>query len=309
MQHYRRVSYEQRCQISAFLETKISIQEISKRLKLHRATIYRELSRNKDSHGRYNAYIADHETQVRKMSCRRRKLLSDPERLNIVETALREHLSPEQIAGRFKVISHQTIYNALNTDHERLRVYLRRYGKRRGRGRKGRRKARERASWHVPISERPKHINQRKESGHWERDTMYLKDRKMMLICIERKTRYVRIEKLEKLRLKNVHAQSINMMQDCGKKILTITNDNGSEFMGDAKTEVPVYFCDPYSPQQRGSVENIIGLIRQYLTRTTDIKKLSKEKIKEIEAKLNHRPRKCLNFKTPYEMMFGSLSH
>jgi len=309
MQLYRRVSYEQRCQISAFLETKISIQEISKRLKVHRSTIYRELKRNKEPHAIYHPYIADHFYKIRKMSCRRRKLLSDPERLCIVETALKEHLSPEQIAGRLKVTSHQTIYNALNTDYEWLKVYLRRYGKRRGRGRKGRRKAREKASWHVPISERPKHINQRKESGHWERDTMYLKNRKMMLICIERKTRYVRIEKLEKLKLDRVHAQSVKMMQDCGKKLLTITNDNGSEFMGDAKTKVPVYFCDPQSPQQRGSVENVIGLIRQYLTRTTDIKKLTKDKIKEIEAKLNHRPRKCLNFKTPYEMMFGSLSH
>ncbi len=283
---------------------------MAKRLNLHRATIYRELKRNQILQGQYLAEAAQSKTNQRKVNCRRKKILSDTALLNTLTTLLKDHhLSPEQIAGRFKFASHQTIYNALSTDFEHLQVYLRRYGKRRGRGRKGRRKPKKRPEWFTPISKRPMSVTRREECGHWERDTMYLKNRKMLLVCVERKSRLVRIEKLKKIEPKTVYEQSLKLMQIRGRPLRTMTNDNGAEFMGNTGAQVPIYFCNPYSPQERGSVENTIGVLRQYLTRKTSMHGLTSKKIKEIEARLNHRPRKCLGFKTPYEVMFRKVSH
>jgi len=165
----------------------------------------------------------------------------------------------------------------------------------------------EKPPWYVPIAERPREVALRKKMGHWERDTMYLKNRNMLLICLERKSRYVRIEKLKEPLLESTNKQSIRMMSILGSRPLTITNDNGHEFYGKSMSNVPIFFCDPYSPQQRGSVENVIGLIRQYIPKKTDIEHLTPENLRDIEHRLNHRPRKCLNFRTPHEVMMENI--
>jgi len=308
-QSYQRISFTERCQISAYLKTKISIQEIARQLRVHRSTIYREIRRNQADCGSYSPKLAEFKSFQRAKTPRKPKTLSCPNLFKTVETHLKKDLSPEQIAGRFGQVSHQTIYNALRNDYPHLRSYLRRYGKRRGRGRKGRRKPRERPSWHLPIQLRPSEVDTRKEVGHWERDTMYVDDRKMLLVCLERKSRYVKLEKLNRIQPLETYRQSIKMMQSTGKEIKTITNDNGAEFMGETMTKFPIFFCSPYAPQERGSVENTIGLLRQYLKRNSKIESFSQKDLRKIEDKLNHRPRKCLNFKTPHEVMFEAVSH
>jgi IS30 family transposase len=309
MQSYRRVGYEQRCQIYALLQTEKSVQAISHALRIHRSTIYRELKRNQSERS-YIPQLAHASALWRRRTCSRKKLFSDPKIVNVVTEGLKQDLSPEQIAGRSGLLSHQTIYYALRFEKFRhLQVYLRRYGKRRGRGRKGRRKPKKTPDWLIRIQSRPEIVARRKQAGHWERDTMYVKDRKLLLVCLERKSRYVRIEKLRTLNPVSTYEQSMEMMQLAGTSPRTITNDNGCEFMGKTDSKVPIYFCNPYSPYERGSVENTIGLIRQYLKRNTDIEQLDSDKIRDIERRLNHRPRKCLNYKTPHEVMFEKLSH
>ena len=141
--------------------------------------------------------------------------------------------------------------------------------------------------------------------GHWERDTMEAKDRRTIIVCLERKSRFITIEKVKQPYSKYLTHQTQEMFRKIKAKVLSITNDNGNEFMDGYKFDVPVYYCDPSSPHQKGSVENAIGLIRQYIPRKTDLKRLSQKDLKAIQDKLNHRPRKCLAFKTPYEVMYG----
>ncbi|WP_423811889.1 transposase, partial [Pseudomonas aeruginosa] len=86
--------------------------------------------------------------------------------------------------------------------------------------------------------------------------------------------------------------------------IYTITNDNGSEFRGEPIKEVRVYHCDPMKPQQRGTVENTIGMLRRHITRQTDLETMTDADIKDIEDRMNLRPRKILGYMTPYEMFY-----
>lgn len=300
MQHYRRVSFGQRCQIASLMENEISIRRMAVQLKVHRSTIYRELKRNELSRGLYRARQADALARWRRLKfCKKKRLGFNAQ----TERALKAEFSPEQIAGRFKRQSHQTIYDEINYHRPELKRFLPRFGKRRGRGRKGRHPHRERPAWMLPISTRPLSVEHRQEIGHWERDTMYLKDRKMLLVCVERKSRFVSIEKINHRSFKKLPKQTLRMISV--RKPLSVTNDNGGEFMGNYRMNLPTYYCDPYCPQQRGSVENMIGVLRRDLTRQTDIDTLTKKDIKKIQDKLNHRPRKCLGFKTPFEVMFN----
>lgn len=302
-QKYRRVSYEYRCQISALLEIKISIGEISKRLKVHRSTVYRELGRNRSS---YDSKEAQKRYLAMRIRCRRLRVVEkNPGLLKRIKSGLKFDVSPEQIAARVGGISHQTIYNELRNHRNELLCYLRRYGRRRGRPRANRRSNIEKPAWFQSISDRPPEVEAREEAGHWERDTMYVKDRKMLLVCVERKSRFVRIEKVKKCQVEKIGKQTLRMTTIKNMPPKTITNDNGHEFYSKTSIEVPVFFCDPYAPQQRGSVENMIGLIRQFVGKHADFERITSKLLRKIEHRLNHRPKKCLKYRTPYEVLFG----
>ena len=96
-----------------------------------------------------------------------------------------------------------------------------------------------------------------------------------------------------------------NLLKRTNKKVHTITNDNGPEFNHSKGAIAPVYYCHPGRPQERGTVENTIGLLRQYLKRKTNMAKLNYKQFQHIEDNINHRPRKCLDYKTPYEVFYG----
>lgn len=303
MQLYRRVSYAERCQINALLETKISVLKISQRLGVHRSTIYREIKRNSFHNGYYEPKLAEKLSQKRFESCRRTRIFNHRENLEQLKTHLQKDLSPEQISGRIGLASHQTIYNEIQKYRRELAVHLRRFGKRRSGGRHYRREKPPNPEWYVPLSKRPKHVEKREEFGHWERDTMYVKNRKMLLVCVERKSRYVRIAKLPGIPFRDIAKKTPELIKIGNVKPLTITNDRGGEFRGKTNIRTPIYFCDPNAPQQRGTIENTIGLIRQYLPRTRNFKGITQKEIKWIEARLNRRPRKCLDYRTPREVL------
>src|SRR5687767_10254719 len=134
--HYRRVSLEQRCQIAALIEIKITKASVAEQLQLHRSTIYRELKRNELGCGEYRAKQAHAFARWRRLKfCKKKRLGFNKQ----TEHALRAGLSPEQIAGRFKRQSHQAIYDEIYFHRPELKCFLPRFGKRRGRGRLGRR--------------------------------------------------------------------------------------------------------------------------------------------------------------------------
>ena len=114
--------------------------------------------------------------------------------------------------------------------------------------------------------------------GHWERDGMYGANKKQLLVCIERKTRLVRIEKMNSTRAQDVHNLTSKALKK--DKVLSITNDNGTEFRRPHLSKYPIYYCDPMKPYQRGSVENVIGSLRRLVKRTTDLEKMTGKRVK-----------------------------
>ena len=131
-------------------------------------------------------------------------------------------------------------------------------------------------------------------------------DRKMgILALVDRKTRFNKFIKLNRRTAPKVTAATIKALQ--GLPIASITNDRGHEFADHQscsdKLGIKIFFCDPYTSSQRGTNENRIGILRQYFPKRTDLKKVSPGVIRKVEFEINNRPMKCLDWKTPYEVM------
>lgn len=298
---YRRVTYEDRCQILAYLQVKVSILEISKKLGFSKGTIYREIKRNSTG-SNYNPVKASELSANRYLSCRRR-LRIDPKFELRIESNLKKGWSPEQIVGRCRLekvntVSYQTIYNHIKNRRVDLRFYLRRHGKR-GAGRFLQRKYRDQKR--LAIKLRPVAVNRRSRMGDWERDGMYVANKKQLLVLTERKSRFTKITKMKSIRPVDVTKLTRKILKF--NKVHTITNDNGPEFRDSKSLPYPAYHCEPGKPQQRGTVENTIGLLRQYLTNKTELDLVSTKELLKIQRRINLRPRKCLNYRTPYEVL------
>jgi len=298
------VSYAVRCQISAFLEINLSIPEIARRLGYHKSTIYREIKRNSLKNQSYEINRAQRWSDKRRLRCRKKKKLKGP-LLEHVINKLKDDWSPEQISQRFKLekvdtVSHETIYKFIRK--RKNRKYFRHFN-RRGYSRYSQRKMKRISQ--LSIHQRPEIVNSRKRFGDWERDSMIVSKDKI-LVCTERKSRFTRIEPYRKFDAEMISIKTLEMIKPLGRPVRTITNDNGPEFRGEQKHGIPVYYCDPRKPQQRGTVENTIGILRKRLTTKTDLSQLPKNGLKKIENALNLRPRKCLGFRTPYEVFFNT---
>jgi IS30 family transposase len=297
--------------------------EIARRLKRHRATIGRELKRfhRHPSWPYYRQYFPDgadrlaRERRARPRGCRwsRHRPL-----LTYVLRKLRQEWSPDEIAGRIVKdfpedmrmrVSHQSIYRYIKADRQaggslwkRLRQSHKLRRKAYGTGPR-----RCRIPNRVGIEQRPKTVESRRQIGHWEADTM-LGRKGRLATCVERKSRYVLIGRLPNGKAMEFNAAAVR----CFKRIparwrKTITSDNGSEFIEHqhlgARLGFQTFFANPYSSWERGTNENTNGLIRQYLPRKTDLSQTSYQRIARIAAKLNNRPRKCLGYRTPAEVL------
>jgi len=219
--------------------------------------------------------------------------------------------SPEQSCGRLALdmkvtLSHETIYQHILRDSKNLGFYrycLRFAGYKHHRFKKSKvgEKNRARKKW---IEDRPEAANERREIGHWERDCLLGKrGEAALLTMVDRKSRYLTITKLSNLDAATVAKATIKTC--AGLPVKTLTNDNGHEFQRDEQIQstlgVPIYFCNPYSPWERRSVENANGLIRQYIPRGSDIGALGAQALSAVERTLNFRPRKTLGYRTPHE--------
>jgi len=188
-------------------------------------------------------------------------------------------------------------------------VALLTYHKSRRRSIKGSRKHKGKIKEAVSIDNRPKHIEQREEIGHWEGDLIIgAKQNSAIGTKVERKIRYTFIVKLKDRKSKtviNAFAKEMNQLPMIFRK--TLTYDNGKEMayhkLFTKKTGMQVYFAHPYSAWERGTNENTNGLIRRYFPKGTDFNKVTIEQLKIVQDKLNSRPRKILGYKTPSEMM------
>jgi len=254
----------------------------------------------------------------------RKQLSAKRQRLKIstvrtfVTNKLKIGWSPELIAGCLPLyypkltISHEAIYQYIYDKHIRKQHDLVAYLVRAHKKRHNRGHSRKHRKSHIPnrisIEERPKHIEKRVQPGHWEADTMVSRQSKSAIaVMVERKSRFVLLEKLSKKTSLNfsdaIHSCLIDYPEHLRK---TITYDNGSENVDhgliNKRLSTKSYFCNPYSSWEKGTVENSIGLVRRYLPKKTDFVKLSCLELARIEYLLNSRPRKCLKFRTPLQV-------
>ena len=304
-------------------------KEIAEILGRHRGTIRRELLRNRDLDGKYKCAIASVFYWDRRKRCYVKSKLGDEALMLRVQDELKEKWSPEQIAGRWRVvaypkdpshwISHESIYRYIRADKAaggKLYLHLRRGHKRFNPKAKagcdmGRIKNRK------SIEERPGEVAERIEVGHWEADTVKLngEDGQCMVTAVERS-----IGILFGGRMPDNSAQSMNealtrALAPVPEKLRrTLTVDNGKEFAWFAQLEttlgIQVYFAHPYSAWERGLNENTNGLLRQYFPKKKNLGTLTDEEIQYAINALNNRPRKRLNYQTPlerYAQVLGAL--
>ncbi len=294
--------------------------QIARSLGRHRGTISRELARNRDHFGGYFYDTAGRRTRQRRVEANERYKLDDGELGRYVREGLAEHWSPQQIVGRLSRehddpsmrVTHETIYRWVfrrGTMGETWHQQLRRRRPRRRRRIPGGRSGRGQISGRVGIEQRPSIVEQRERFGDWESDTVEgAKGRGGLATHVERKSRYTLVRKIEDKRVVTFNRVSLAAFKTIPPQLLhTLTADNGKEFAGFAKLEkrlgLRVYFADPHSPWQRGTNENTNGLLREFFPKGTDFRRVSHHRVAKAQRMLNNRPRKCLNYRTPLEVL------
>lgn len=308
---YHQLTQVERYQIEIGLAADMSIKDIAAALGRHRSTIFRELKRNGHlSREGYSALYSQSQYKTRRERCRRDFLIKGNLR-EWIDKKIQQQWSPEQISGRRKFeglngVGTETIYRYLKRDREKgglLWLNLRHVGQRRRR-RFGPRRWPDHAAARLPASDRPEVINSRERIGDYERDLIVGSDNcGHLLTVVDRKTQLARIRAISDRNAETTHLSTVDALKNL--KVRSITNDNGFEFTSHQKTSsvlnTKIYFTRPYASWERGSIENLNKLIRQYFPKGTKFSEVNSEKIKMVEQRLNDRPRKKLGFQTPSE--------
>lgn len=309
------ITESQRYTISSMLKQGYKQIEIAMAIDKDKSVISRELKRNSDSRsGIYKDELANSKYAKRqKEKHKYRKFTLEMQKE--VEVLLREDYSPEQVVGILSkqekpVVSIERIYQhiwdnkkALGTLYTHLRRQGRTYRKR-GASKDNRGIIKNRIS----IEQRPLEVEKRKRFGDLEVDLIIGKNHEQAIVTInDRASGMLKMKKTPSKEAKIVQETITELLEDWIPYIFTITSDNGKEFAEHQsvaeKLYVDYYFAHPYHSWERGSNENLNGLIRQYIPKNTDFKTLSNQYIKSIETKLNNRPRKRFNFESPiFEM-------
>lgn len=321
---YVRLSYKDRVKIETYLLQKKSRSYISKELHRSKSTITRELSKwIRSPLDVYSADLADWLANDDYLNKRNLDKISTYKSLKMyVYRGLLSGWSPEQISGKIKLsnpnnrimsISHEAIYTHIY-QHNRGKlknklISLLLFSRTQRRSRKGIKQGRGRIKDAVSIDARPKHIELRADVGNWEGDLVIgVKQSSAIGTLVERKTRYLQIVKLtdrKTVTVTKAFEKSLNKMDLIFRK--TMTYDNGLEMANHKiftkQTGMAVYFAHPYSSWERGTNENTNGLIRRYFPKKTDFNKITEIELKNIQEKLNNRPRKVLGYYTPNEMI------
>jgi IS30 family transposase len=307
---YTQLTQVQRYQISALLKMGHTQTEMAASIGVHKSTISRELRRNRGEKG-YRPKQAQQKAQERRAKNSRE---IKKETWRIVGEKLRLDWSPEQVSGwlrRFAgiEISHESIYQHIyankragGTLYKHLRCQKKRRKRLGGQDRRGK------ISDQVSIEVRPEIVDQRRRLGDWEVDLIFGKARQGAVVTLtERKSRFTLIRNVAS-KSADLVAQTVVDLLQWVQHAETITADNGKEFAKhktiSEKLDLVFFFAHPYASWERGTNENTNGLIRQYLPKQRDLSTLTPEEECFVMDRLNLRPRKCLDFLTPFEAFF-----
>lgn len=326
MKKHKKLQPYERDQIAIMRAKKRSIRSIARELNRSPSTISNEIQRSKDIiESEYIAIHAQYLSEERMKNSHKRKPLKNENLYVYVLAKIRCGWSPEQISGRLKKkypddksmqIHWETIYRYIYaSENQKLRLweYLPRKRKKR-RKKNGRKVQKCRIVGRVSIHKRAKKIDERKEFGHWEGDTVEGKGHKNGVHTeVERMSRLYRVRKVSRINGdETLRAQDEIFRSFPEGARRSVTLDNGKEntrhFKLREKLNMKTYFCDPYSSWQKGSNEYHNGLLRRYFPKGTDFSEIEQEEIDDIIEEINNRPRKVLNFETPNEVFTRLLS-
>lgn len=321
---YTHLTLEERIDIS-HLKSSVSLREIGRRVGRSHTSISRELKRNDSAvSGVYKPDAAHKKAQLRQSLVRHYRRQDHAPLVRFVERRLSLDWPPAAISGRLKLrypndpkmrISPETIYRWVALERQQggeLYRHLRRRHKHRRRQKRygaGRRFIPDR----VGIEQRPAIVNERLRFGDWEGDLVVGSHGTAAIAThVERKSRYLKASLLENRKAETFNAATIPVYQQLPEVLRqTLTVDNGKEFSRfkelESSAKLKVFFADPYAAWQRGTNENTNGLLRFYFPRGTDFSQVSEDELNRAVRRLNHRPRKCLDYRTPYEVMRDAL--
>lgn len=313
---YTHLTQDERYQIHILRKAGHDQSEIARVMERSKSTISRELKRNCGQRG-YRPKQAQ-ELSLARMRARDngRRIAADT--WVFAEARLADRWSPEQISGYLKVnklpgISHESLYQRIYADkraggtlHTALRCQKarkKRYGSRERRGA---------IPNQVSIELRPAIVDQRKRYGDWEGDLVIGAGQQQALVTLnERKSRYTLIGKVERKTAQAVSDTMIALLTPFADCVHTLTTDNGKEFAQHERIAHSInaqfFFAHPYCSWERGANENMNGLIRQFFPKKMAFDNITARDVAFAMNSLNHRPRKCLNFKTPHEVFMKQL--
>lgn len=305
----------------------LSITKIAESLSRSKSTVSRELRRNSEN-GNYSPIIADSKYKSRRENCKMDKKLSDKMLCDFVADKFLNHQwSPEQIVERAKLetrgfsLSYHTIYRGIKDGqfdkYRRADGLLKASRKLRHKGKKRHKKGandEKRGSFEIDygIEQRPVEAESREQIGHWEADTVLGKKGGVCFTTLtDRKSRFLICRRTRKKTKEEVNREMLEALKS--EPRFSITPDRGKEFSGyrelSKKLGVKFYFPLPRQPWQRGTNENTNGLLREYFPKGEDIANWTDEEINGKIKELNLRPRKRLNWRTPYEVYYGVRLH
>ena len=309
---YKHLSLEERHYIEFSLKEGISQNNISETLGRSQSSITREIKRNTGKRG-YRHKQANNFTTERHKNKKKAIKLTDEIKV-IINQNIKEDWSPEQIVGRLKLkngisLHHETIYQYILADkqaggqlYKHLRHQNKTYRKRYGAGHN-----RTGIPNRVDIDERPVEANNRERVGDWEADTIIGKNHQGAIVTLDdRKSKLRLAAPLAGKKALNVKDAIVKLLKPIHHYVTTITFDNGKEFTLHEKIATDLkcktYFAKPYHSWERGQNENANGLLRQYFPKSMELVSVTGKQVLDAVHKLNSRPRKCLGYKTPYEV-------
>ena len=331
--NYSHLSREERHVFYAYLKEKLSLRAIEKKIRRSASGLSREIRQHSKDGTRegYEPNYAHLKSQFRKWDANRRKPLKSREVMEyVLEKLLNDQWSPDQIEKTIRLdylnnpvmkISHKTIYQFINSEEGKEFGLVQ--SLRRGKFRKKKKKRdrpmdpkKQAIPDRISIHERPSIVSKRLRFGDWESDLMEGNRNSSQVLSVQKELRsqHVFLKKLKNKSSDETKKDINHKLKPLPKSLRrTMTFDNGRENVKHKSLTktlgIKTYFCDPYSSWQKGSVENVIGLIRQYIPKGTDLSTVSDKYIQEIQDKLNNRPRKCLGYKTPHQVLSKHLKN
>ena len=321
MKKYKQLSQEQRYTIAQMIKLGKTKTEIAKLIDTSVSTVCREIKRNgyqiwKTGAARYNAIEAQRRSSLKRHR-KPRFNLSEEQKLFIRERLYNERYSPELISvvGKSQMgsfVSHETIYKWIwyskrspsKPSDRHLYTFLRHGHRKRKRGNKNHSRGAV-IPHRVSIDQRPQIVEQRQRPGDIEVDFMIGKDRKeYILVMTDRATLLTRLTKLHNRKAPGVLHAIRESIKSMPVKVHTLTFDNDRAFVLHHQLEgVQTFFTRPYMPQDKGTVENRIGVIRRFIPKKTDIRLLSYENVNKIESLINNRPVRKFNYLSPNQLI------